>query len=248
MHHIVAVRRGALLALAALAAASARSLSAQEVMMMPGGSRGIEVTGVGEVEVSPDEAHLNFAVETSAPTSREAAQQNAERMEQVIAALVAAGIPREEIETRNFSVYPEYITDDRGETPRVRGYRVTNQVSLKTARLDAVGTLIDAALNAGANRVDGISFGLSDPQAAEAEALAKAVQRARASAETIAQALGVPLGQILRASNSTDPVRPVMMMNARMDVAESAQGFATPIQPGDQTVRARVLLVFAIGG
>ena len=83
--------------------------------------------------------------------------------------VVAAGIRRDSIETLNFSVYPEYVTDDRGENPRVRGYRVTNQVSLKTRRLDAVGTLIDAALEAGANRVEGISFGLSDPQAAEAE-------------------------------------------------------------------------------
>ena len=58
----------------------------------------------------------------------------------------AAGIRRDSIETLNFSVYPEYITDERGENPRVRGYRVTNQVSLKTRRLDAVGTLIDAAL------------------------------------------------------------------------------------------------------
>jgi hypothetical protein len=247
MRHIVAVRRGAVAALGMLLAAGASSASAQQVMMMPGGGRGIEVSGMGEVEVAPDEAYLNFAVETSAPTSQEASQQNAERMERVIAALVAAGIPRDEIETRNFSVYPEYVANDRGETPRVRGYRVTNQVALETMRLDAVGTLIDAALAAGANRVEGINFGLSNPQAAEAEALREAVQRARASAETIAQALGVSLGQLLRASTSTEPVRPMPMM-ARMDMAESAaQGFATPIQPGEQTVHATVVLVFGIG-
>src|SRR5690606_11850675 len=112
---------------------------------------------------------------------------------------------------------------ERGENPRVTGYRVTNQVTLKTSRLDAIGTLIDAALNAGANRVDGISFGLSNPEAAEAEALADAVRRARASAGVIAQALGVSLGPVLRASTSSDPVRPVMMMSARMESADMAQ-------------------------
>lgn len=248
MRHIVAVRRSALVAMG-LVLGGVGFVSAQQVMMMPGGGRGIEVSGIGEVEAKPDEAHLNFAVETSAPTSREAAQQNADRMERVIAALVAAGIPREEIETRNYSVYPEYVTDDRGETPRVRGYRVTNQVALETMRLDAVGTLIDAALAAGANRVEGISFGLSDPRAAEAEALREAVQRARASAETIALALGVPLGQVLRASTSSEPFQPLMMMQGRaMDMAEAGQAFSTPIQPGEQRVRARVVLLFGIGG
>ena len=246
MSHFGAVRRAALLILGMLVG-GATSASAQQMMM--GGGRGIEVTGVGEVEVMPDEATLNFAVETSATTSQEAAQQNAQRMERVIAALVAAGVPRAEIETRNFSVYPEYVADDRGETPRVRGYRVTNQVSLETTRLDAVGTLIDAALGAGANRVDGISFGVSDPQVAESEALREAVQRARASAETMAQALGVPLGPLLHATTSSNPVRPVPMMMARGAAEmDAAQAYDTPIQPGEQTVQARVLLIFGIGG
>jgi uncharacterized protein len=235
-----------MLTLGLLLGGGAAPASAQQMVI--GSGRGIEVTGVGEVEVMPDEATLNFAVETSATTSQEAARQNAESMERVIAALVAAGIPRDEIETRNFSVYPEYVTDDRGETPRVRGYRVTNQVSLETTRLDAVGTLIDAALGAGANRVDGISFGLSDPQAAEADALREAVQRARESAETMAQALGVPLGQLLHATTSSNPVRPIPMMRAQADMGETLQAFNTPIQPGAQTVQAQVVLIYGIGG
>ena len=246
MSHSRTIRRS-LLTVGLLMGGATTTIGAQQ-MMMPGGGRGIEVTGVGEVEVKPDEATLNFAVETSATTSQEAASQNAQQMERVIAALVEAGIPREEIETLNYSVYPEYVTDDQGETPRVRGYRVTNHVTLETMQLERVGTLIDAALAAGANRVDGISFGLSDPQAAQAEALQIAVQRARASAETMAQALGVPLGQLLYATTSSSPVRPMPLMMARGGVAESAQAFDTPIQPGEQTVQAQVQLVFGIGG
>src|SRR5690606_4944928 len=183
----------------------ASAVNAQQVVMMEGSNRGISVTGVGEVEVTPDEATINFGVETSAPTSEEAAQQNAQQMERVIAALVAAGIPRDEIETRNFSVYPEYVSDDRGENPRVRGYRVTNQVSVETRQLDQVGSLIDAGLGAGANRIDGVTFGISDPQSAEAEALRAAVARARASAETLPPALGVPLGPLVHATTAPEP-------------------------------------------
>lgn len=239
--------RSLVLTLAMLVGGGAGAVGAQAVSV-EGGERQISVSGVGEVEVSPDEATLNFAVETSAATSEEAARQNAQQMEQVIAALVAAGIPRAEIETRNFSVYPEYVTDDRGENPRVRGYRVTNNVSVETQRLDDIGALIDAALGAGANRMDGISFGLSNPQAAEAEALREAVQSARASAETLAQALGVPLGPLMHASTASDPMRPMPIMMRRGGVAlESAQAFDTPIQPGAQTVRATVVLMYAIG-
>lgn len=215
---------------------------------MVDGRRGLEVSGVGEVEVAPDQATLNFAVETSASTSQEAARLNAETMEQVITALVAAGVPREEIETRNFSVYPEYEHDPEGNDPRVRGYRVTNQVAFETTRLESIGSLIDTALAAGANRVDGISFGLSDPQEAQAEALREAVQQARASAETLAQALGVPLGELLYATSSENPVRPMPMAVMARDLSVGeAQAFDTPIQPGQQTVQARVALVFAIG-
>ncbi len=239
-----AVRRGALLTMGMLLGVSARA-GAQQVVVQ-GGGRGIEVVGVGEVEVAPDEATLNFAVETSAPTSQEAAQQNAQRMEAVMAALVAAGIPRNEIETRNFSIYPEYVTDDRGQNPQVQAYRVSNQVSFKTTRLDEVGSLIDTGIAAGANRIDGISFGLRNPQVAEAEALREAVANARASAETLAQALGVPLGPVMHASTSTDPIRPIPMMMRRGVELEAAQAFDTPIQPGQQTVQARVTLIFAV--
>lgn len=231
----------------AMLVGGAATAGAQQVVAVEGGGRGITVTGMGQVEVSPDEATLNFAVETSAATSEEAAQQNAQRMERVIAALVAAGIPRDEVETRNFSVYPEYVTDERGDNPRVRGYRVTNQVSVETQRLDDVGALIDAALAAGANRIDGISFGLSDPQAAEADALREAVARARASAETLAQALGVPLGPLMHASTNAEPVRPFPVAFRRDVALESVQAFDTPIQPGEQMVEARVVLMFAIG-
>ena len=68
---------------------------------------------------------------------------------------------------------------------------------------------------------------------------------ARASAETLAQALGVPLGPILHASTSTNPIRPVPMMMGRAEAVQ-LQAFDTPIQPGQQTVQARVTLVFAV--
>lgn len=242
MNHFAAMGRGVLAALA-LISLQATGASAQQVV---DAGRGIEVSGVGQVNAAPDEATIFFAVESFAATSDEAARQNANTMEQVIAALVAAGTPREEIETRNFSVYPEYDHDRDGDSPRIRGYRVSNQVMMKTRELDRVGALIDNALGAGANRMDGINFGLQDSSAAEQQALRQAVQQARAVAQTLADELGVPLGPVIKASTSSYAAPPMPYM-ARGMVMESA-AVDTPIQPSQQTVRAQVQLVFAIGG
>lgn len=214
--------------------------------------RTIRVTGTGEVQRAADEAHIDLAVETVASTAREAGEQNARQMERVIRALVAAGIPRREIETRNYSLYPEYAPPPpqprEEQQPEIRGYRASNMVSVRTQDLARVGQLIDVALRAGANRLDSVRFSLRDADAAQAEATRRAVERARQSAENIATALGVQLGPVLDASTTTDLVRPVPYM--MRDAREMAQAGAppTPIQPGEQTVTATVSVVFAIGG
>lgn len=234
---------------AALATAATPGVAQQATPASPT-ERTIRVTGLGEVQVRPDEAYIDFAVETLAPTARAASEANARTMERVIAALVTAGVPRQEIQTRGFSVYPDHGPGDPRDTiPRIRGYRVNNTVSLRTQSLNRVGAFIDAALGAGANRVDGVRFGLRNTDAVQAEALRRATARARTQAENIAAALNVRLGPILDASTGNQPVRPYpMMMRARGGVEEVAQSMAPPIEPGEQTVTAMVSLVFAIEG
>jgi uncharacterized protein len=217
----------------ALLFAATRAI-AQEPMPRPD-ARGIRVTGTGEEPVPPDLPHLDLAVETFAPTAREAGEENARVMERVIQALVRAGIPRAEIETRGYSLFPEYPPQPREPvaTPQPRGYRALNMVTFRTQELARVGPLIDIALGAGANRLDGVRFGLQDPEAAQSQALALAVERARRSAETMAGSLGVRLGRIVDASTVADMVRPVPFDMARVAMEDAPE---TPIQPGEQTV------------
>lgn len=234
---------GALLALALLGGVVSET-SAQHA----GGEvsqRAIRVMGTGEVRVMPDQARISFAVETFAESADAAGADNARRMDRVIAALVRAGVPREDMETQRYSVYPEYIHDREGAEPRIRGYRATNQMVLTTTELERVGELIDVALGAGANRMEGVGFSLQDADAASARALTQAVERARATAQTIAAALGVRLGPVIEASTSTAPSPPMY----RMEAAPMADArTTTPITPGEQTVQATVSLAFAIEG
>lgn len=231
-----------------LTAALPAGAEAQQQAGIRPSDRTIRVTGTGEVEVTPDEARISFAVDTQAETAQAAGEQNARIMERLIAALTAAGIPRGDIETQHYTVHPEYVHEPGMREPRIRGYRATNQVLVKTRELARVGELIDVALGAGANRVNGVSFAVTDRSAVMGEALAEAVQRARRSADAIAAALGVRVGAVLDASTDASPPQP-MMYRQRMDMVETAAAAApTPIEPGEQTVRAMVSLVYAIEG
>jgi uncharacterized protein YggE len=209
----------------------------------------IRVTGNGEARARPDQAVADFAVETSAVTAQAAAAENAQLMERVIAALVRAGVPRDKIETVGYNVFPDYDQrpTETGE-PRVRGYRVMNNVSVTMDDVARVGTVIDAALAAGANRVNGVRFGLRDPQAFRQRAIDDAVRRARSDAQALAAALGVTLGPVREASTGdVGPIQPVMMERMQMADMAAASGVPTPINPGEQTVRATVVIIYAIG-
>ncbi|AGC49112.1 hypothetical protein MYSTI_07840 [Myxococcus stipitatus DSM 14675] len=208
-------------------------------------ARTLRVEGTGEVKAQPDEAFIDLAVETLAPNAKVAGEQNAKKMEKVIGALTGAGIARKEIQTRNFSVYPDYGPPAPNETePKLKGYRVSNLVSVHVTELSRVGSLLDQALAAGANRVDQVRFGLAKQDAVQGEALRQAVARARKSAEVLAAALNVKLGAVVDASTVTEPPQ---LYPARFAMAEAADArVATPIQPEEQTVSAKVTLIYVI--
>ncbi|HEX2206252.1 MAG TPA: SIMPL domain-containing protein [Longimicrobium sp.] len=235
------------IAAATAALAFAADAAAQTPMPLPAPAPGIRVQGVGDVRAAPDQATADFAVETTATNAQEAAAANAQTMDRVIAALVRAGVPRERIETRDYNVFPDYDPRpmEQGGEPRIRGYRVMNTVSATTQDIDRVGAIIDAALQAGANRVHGVRFGLRDPQRYRAQAIADGARRARADAEALAAAMGVQLGAVRDASTVEVGYSGPMLMAGREAAADIAQAAPTPINPGEQTVRAVVVIVYS---
>lgn len=236
-------------ALAAMGLAAVADTAAAQPQAGPGPrEQTIRVTGMGEVKARPDQAIADFGVETVAATAQAAAAENAERMDRVIAALVRAGVPRDRIETRDYNVFPDYDPRpvETGE-PRIRGYRVMNTVSATTDDVEKVGALIDAALAAGANRVNGVRFGLRDPQAYRQRAIDDAVRRARADAEALAGALNLGLGMVREAYTADVSVGgPPVIMERMAMAADVAQSAPTSINPGEQTVRATVVIVYSI--
>jgi len=201
----------------------------------------LRVSGSGEAKASPDVAYVTVGVITEGKRAQEAAQANANLTQKVMDALRGRGIAEKDIQTSNYSVQPRY-EDRPGRPPVIAGYQVSNQVRATVRKLDSVGSVIDAALDAGANNVQDVYFGLEAREKAEAEALTKAVQDARRKAETLAKAAGVRVVSVLQIQEGGF-VRPVPILDARMEMVKAA-GAATPVAPGELTVSANVMMVF----
>jgi uncharacterized protein len=227
------------------AAAQPRSVPAPRLPTNEPSVRTLRVEGLGEAKAEPDEGWIDLAVETRAPTAKAASEENARKMERVIAALTAAGIPRKEIDTRHYTVFPEYTQPEPRSEPKLSGYRASNTLSVHVRELPRMGELIDRALAAGANRVDGVRFALSNEEAVRAEALRQAVVRARRTAEVLASALGVRLGPVLDASTVAE-VPLIYPARMKAEAAPQGGGPTTPILPEEQTVTARVTIIYII--
>jgi len=237
------IRRNAfapvLIALALPACATAQ----QPGQPMPGhamaGMHGtmIHVSATGSAVRAPEQAVVRLAVETAAPSAREAARQNAEKMERLIAALRGMDIPRERIQTVGYHMFPEYRPNEQRTEPEIIGYRVMNMVAVTVDGPERAGAVIDASLEAGANRVDGLEFQLRDVDDARREALRDAMQRARAEAEVLAAAAGLTLGEPVMISSAMGGWQPPMPMMERMAMGGD---MATPVEPGTLRVQAMV--------
>lgn len=222
----------------------AAPLAAQEAAGKP---RTITVDATGHVERAPDRVVLAFAAETTGKTAVEASQANARAMHQLLGALSDAGVPKDRIHTQRLSLQPQYAQPKPGERsePQIIGYRASNQVQVTLEQVDRAGSIVDAAVGAGANRVSGIWFELADPESARIEALRQAVSQARAEADAIARALGETLGPVLSASTEGPPSP--MLTRARAVTLE-ASPVPTGVEPGTIDVSATVHLVFSLGG
>jgi len=244
-------RLGAVIALASVIIVGGPRLArAQGPMTMPVMSppivpHTIEVAGRGEVRVIPDLALLDFAVETHARTAEKAAAANAALAQKVTQAIQAKLGDKGKLWTVGYTLTPDYSQKPGEINPKIVGYRAANSVHVETGAIDLTGALIDAAINAGANRVDSISFGLRDESKARNDAITKAAKDAQAQAQTLAAALGVKLKGVFRATTEGGE-RPMPMMMARGGSFAAAPNVPTPIQPNEVTVPATVSLAYEI--
>jgi len=214
-----------------------------------GNNNVIHTTGTGNVIGTPDRAQVTFSVATENPDVKLAQQDNALRMATVIDALAAAGIPRDALKTTGYTIYPVYEEYKSIIDQKVRTYRVTNTLTVTLHEVNRTGDVIDVAVANGINQANSIQFLLSDEQSRElrTEALKKAVERARADADTVAGALGTSITGV-QSADISGGYSPVLFENYQYQEGNAMMKSAapTPIQPGDITVSAQVSITCLI--
>jgi uncharacterized protein len=195
----------------------------------------VRASGEGVVNFKPDLMKLTINVTTQADTADQAAQDNATRTSAVISAVQKVLGIGGEIRTIGYSVNPLYKYP-QGSQPVLTGYTASNTIEASTLDLSSPGRIIDAAVQAGASNVSGLTFGLKDPQPARAAALKLATQTALASAGAIASGLGARIGAVV----SVEEASAVRVVTA--DRTAAAAITTTPIETGTLEIRANVVL------
>lgn len=211
--------------------------------------RNITVVGVGREIGAPDVARLRFAVEQTAPTAQAASQAAARSATQLVEALHKQLGEDGKVQTSGYDLRPVYrqeagrMPPDRPHRPEIVGYTASNEVTVETRRVDAVGALIDTAASSGAARIGEVSFGLRDPGPARNRALKTAGADASGQAAAIAEALQVRVARVLEATTEggADPIS-----YKRAAMAMAAESVATPIEPGDVTTEVRLRVTYGI--
>ena len=212
----------------------------------------ISVSGTATASSNPDTLVIVLGVESEAKTANESLSQNSNSLNSVISSLTNSGLSEDDIQTSNFSIYPMYdsIKDFNGNWQQVlTGYRVSNILSIQTDKIDSAGDIIDAAVSSGANRVDNVSFQLSDERSQKigdnliADAITDATQKAEKALVPLKQKIVGVKSVVIHDNVVSYYDSP---MRASFDGFAESSMKSAPIMSGDEEISTNVSVVFYI--
>jgi len=208
--------------------------------------RTLNVTGAGQVSLTPDIAYIYVGVHSENASASDAMTENNSRTQVMIEALKKAGIDEKDIRTTNFSIWRQDKYDPlTGQPSGVKVYSVDNTVYVTVRKLDSLGSLLDTLVKAGANNINSIQFDVADKTAAIKQARDAAVQDAKTQAQELAAVAGVTLGEITSVSFYEATSSPVMDGFGKGG-GGGAEAAAVPIQPGQMTLTVTVSMTYEI--
>jgi uncharacterized protein YggE len=217
----------------------AKTLSQPVAQQTESETRKVQVTGVGEIQVEPDSAVISLGVQTEASSAQAALNQNNTKMQALLETLEEADISSEDIQTQTLHLGPRFEFDN--DTRTLVGYVATNIVEVRIDDLDMLGTLIDEAVNDGANTVENIRFEISNPENMTDQARQTAFQNARHKAEELADLSDASLGPILEIQETSSAPGPILR-----SAEITADAAAVPISPGSQTVSVEIQVTWTL--
>ena len=205
--------------------------------------QGIMVTGEGRISAVPDMATITLGVRENASTAKEAMGKVTTSVSAILERLDALGVAEKDRQTSRFYLNPVFNnrSSSGNEAPRVSGYEAGNSVTVTVRDLTALGEMLDAVIDIGANDFNGLSFGLQNPAPALAMARKVAVADAVDRAGQLAEAASLSLGSVLRMTENSRGAAPMAM-----EMAPLRSGMGDAIAGGEVDVEAQVTMVFAI--
>jgi uncharacterized protein YggE len=230
------------LLLAALAACSTAAQGAQPSasdQTVADVQRSITVVGEGKVTLVPDLAEINVGAEANAETVSEAKAEVDRQVAAIVATLREMGVQEKDIQTHHYSIYYDRVSlmvSSRPPAEAESGYRVSSMMRVTVRDVDKASDLLDAAVEAGANQVHGLSFTVSDESLWQGQAREKAMADARARAAELASLAGVNLGEVVSVSEVIGGLPMAMFKGVE----------STPIAPGELEMGTQVQVTFAI--
>ncbi|HOY55906.1 MAG TPA: SIMPL domain-containing protein [bacterium] len=210
--------------------------------------RQFSVSATGKVFAKPDIANLTVGIKTEPKaTAAEAAKDNTKKMNEIIEALKKMDIEEKDIKTTNYSLNPVY--DWSSDRQVLRGYEISQNVTVKIRDLDKIGEAIAKTTEKGANQVGNINFTIDDEFELKAEARDGAIEKAKTKAEEIARKTGMKLGKIINVyENQVYVPGPVNYL--AKDVAQGLgreESISAPtIQTGENEVSVEVTVVWEV--
>lgn len=201
-------------------------------------ARKIIVRGTNVMKARADIALLNIGILTSNENATQAQEGNRIRANQMITALVEAGIARNDIETTSYTVFPRYT--DHPEGALISTYEVRHMFQITVRDIEKAGIIYDVAFQNGANISEAIVFKVSNEEALYRRVLQFAVQDAYQKATAISKVIGVPLNPI---PLKVEEIKETIFYGATtFSLQESAT--PTPIEPRNIEIVANVQVEF----
>ncbi|MFJ8624660.1 SIMPL domain-containing protein [Kitasatospora sp. NPDC093550] len=202
---------------------------------------GITGYGAASVQAAPDLARIRLGVERVEATPQEAFAAARTAIANLREAVRRHGVQDAQVSASRLDL--ETAWSGYGSDRKFLGYRCHAGFAIEYQDLDSLEPFLIAAVDAGANELDGVDFDVRNKPELRAEAREKAVHAARAKAELYATAAGVRLGPVLH----IEDVDPESIGGGRYrGHGDSGSASEADLAPGSVVVSAAVMLGFAI--
>ncbi len=210
-------------------------------------ARTITVSAEGKITAKPDIAVVSLSVVSQGATVKAVTQDGNRKMEAVINTVKQQGVESKDITSSQYNLYPEYKYLP-GQSPKISGYKLDQEITVKVRKLEAVEDVVDAGIAAGANQVGQLNFEIDDASGIKKEARTIAFKKAREKAEEMAAAAGVQLGRVITFSEDAGYMPQPIYANYAMDMVrtESAVAPAPSMEPGSKEISNTVSVTYEI--